>query len=93
MQTIYVVDSPGTHIIGIVAIYQNGQSEMGSITINVATDLSPITLSPIPSTAIYDLQGRKVRFSSSLPHGVYIKKDGVPPTLPTATTSKTASWG
>ena len=69
--------SPGTHIIGIVAIYQNGQSEMGSITINVATDLSPITLSPIPSTAIYDLQGRKVRFSSSLPHGVYIKKDGV----------------
>ena len=69
--------TPGTHIIGIVAIYQHGQSEMGTITINVSTSITTPALSSTPSTEIYDLQGRKVRLSSSLPRGVYIKKDGV----------------
>ena len=65
--------SPGTHIIGIVAIYKNGESEMGTITINVSTSITIPTLSDTTSPQIYDLQGRKMEHAKS---PIYIIKDG-----------------
>jgi hypothetical protein len=64
--------SEGMHNVGIIAIYQHGQSEMGTITINVDTAISLPTLSTNNSAPqIFDLSGRKIK-TPSLSHGVYI---------------------
>ena len=64
--------SEGMHTVGIIAIYQHGQSEMGTITINVDTAISLPTLSTNNSAPqIFDLSGRKIK-TPSLSHGVYI---------------------
>ena len=65
------------HIIGICAVYENGQSEMAYYEIGTTTavisHLTPLTSHPSP---LYDLQGRKIDNRKSvnrkLPKGIYV---------------------
>ena len=64
--------------VGIVAVYQNAVSEMATVTVNVSTDMIPVTLlSAEPAADVYTLSGQKVRQQlNQLPKGIYIIRSG-----------------
>lgn len=68
----------GTHTIGIVAIYQGGASEMGTITVNVGTGIAHMTLGSDNNVdTLYDITGRQITGDRRhLPHGIYITRQG-----------------
>lgn len=68
----------GSHTVGIVAVYQNAVSEMATVTVNVSTDMIPVTLqSAEPAADVYTLSGQKVRQQlNQLPKGIYIIRSG-----------------
>ena len=68
--------SAGYHIIGICAVYQNGQSEMAYYETDDVTAVNGLNVAPAVS-ALYDLQGRKTGNGKSanrkLHKGIYVK--------------------
>jgi len=67
--------TPGTHIVGIQAIYQSGASQVAEYTITT-TDMAQVTLgSPKDVTAVYSLSGLYLGNAiHPLPAGIYIVK-------------------
>ena len=67
----------GTHVLGIVAVYQGGESAMGTITITV-TGLSQVALdSDSVSPTLHSITGQQVGNNlSRLPRGIYIIQQG-----------------
>ena len=70
--------SEGTHIIGIVAVYQNTVSEMGTIIVDIATDITHATYCQDKDMGnIYTLSGQKMNQQpQQLPKGIYIIQSG-----------------
>lgn len=76
----FTIDSlaPGTHTIGIVAVYKSGQSEMGEYVVDVATGIQTVQLdSQAASGEVYSLSGQKLgQRYADLPTGIYLVKKG-----------------
>ena len=70
--------SEGSHVVGIRAIYKNGESELVEYVINVATGISHVSLTPTGQVAVWSLSGQFLgQSAASLPAGVYLmKKNG-----------------
>ena len=70
--------SEGSHVVGIRAIYKNGESELVEYVINVATGISHVSLTPTGQDAVWSLSGQFLgQSAASLPAGVYLmKKNG-----------------
>lgn len=67
----------GQHTIGIVAVYQNGSSEMAEYVVDVTTGIATIMLDSAvdASSEIYSLSGQRMEARwSSLPKGIYLVK-------------------
>ena len=65
--------TPGYHVVGIVAIYLNGQSEMTEYTIGNTVGIATVACRPAPTAqqaTLYDLGGR--RLSNAPAHGIYL---------------------
>lgn len=67
----------GSHTVGVVAVYKNSVSEMGTYNI-VASGIGSVRLEPMSADAeVYDVFGRKINAKlQSLPRGVYVVKSG-----------------
>ena len=66
----------GTHIIGIVAVYPNGDSPMGTITITV-TAIARVTLDNGSAATLHTITGQKVGGDlSRQQRGIYIIQQG-----------------
>ena len=70
--------SEGSHVVGIRAIYKNGESELVEYVINAATGISYMSLTPAGQDAVWSLSGQFLgQSAASLPAGVYLmKKNG-----------------
>ena len=69
----------GTHIVGVTAVYQDGESPMGTLTITV-TGLARPTFTPEATTTISNIAGQQVGADlSRLPRGLYIIQQGTQP--------------
>ena len=69
--------SEGTHTIGITAIYKNGQSEYGTITVNITNGVATITADTTTAGNAFTLSGMKASTTNNtLPKGIYIVKQG-----------------
>jgi len=68
--------SEGEHVVGIVAVYQNAESEMTTITVNVTSGIAHIVLDKNDGgTEFYSVAGVRMTGSwSALPSGVYLMK-------------------
>lgn len=67
----------GQHTIGIVAVYQNGSSEMAEYVVDVTTGIATVMLdSAVDTTSeIYSLSGQRMEARwGSLPKGIYLVK-------------------
>ena len=66
----------GVHTIGIVAVYQNSESEMGTVTVNVTAGVAQVLLDADGSPAcFYTVEGVRMGSRwSDLPKGVYVVK-------------------
>ena len=70
--------SDGMHVIGIVAVYKNGESEMGTITVNVTNGVETVArnANEEPQT-VYTISGQQVvADGTKLQKGFYIVKNG-----------------
>ena len=70
--------SEGQHTIGITAVYKNGESEMGTITVNVTSSVANITATTGTDTReAFTLSGQKTNATPAImPKGIYIVKKG-----------------
>ena len=70
--------SEGQHTIGITAVYKNGESEMGTITVNVTSSVATITATTGTDTReAFTLSGQKTNATpATMPKGIYIVKKG-----------------
>ena len=68
----------GTHTVGIVAVYQNGQSEQAEYVIDIATGIKTVHLdSQVPAGEVYSLSGQRLgQRYADLPAGIYLVKKG-----------------
>ena len=68
--------APGQHVVGIKAIYKNGESEMGEYIIDVVSGIETVTLdTTMPSGEVYNLSGQKLGTRLiDLPAGIYLVK-------------------
>ncbi len=67
----------GQHTIGIVAVYQNGSSEMAEYVVDVTTGIATVMLDSAvdASSEVYSLSGQRMETRwGSLPKGIYLVK-------------------
>ena len=62
----------GYHIIGICAVYQNGQSEMAYYEMGTTTAVNELDAIPTVS-ALYNLSGRRLDSRMTMKKGIYVK--------------------
>lgn len=62
----------GYHVIGICAVYQNGQSEMALYKIGEAAAVHELESAPVTSV-LYDLLGRRLDGRAPMKKGIYVK--------------------
>ena len=70
--------TPGQHVVGIKAVYKNGESEMGEYVIDVVSGIEIVTLdTTMPSGEVYNLSGQRLGSRlADLPAGIYLVKSG-----------------
>ncbi|MBR5688409.1 MAG: choice-of-anchor J domain-containing protein [Prevotella sp.] len=70
--------TPGQHVVGIKAIYKNGESEMGEYVIDVVSGIATVRLDTMTTDGeVYNLSGQKLGTRlSDLPAGIYLVKSG-----------------
>ena len=76
----FVLTTPttaGEHIVGIKAIYQNGESETAEYRLTVEkSGIATLTAASAAHAACYNLQGMRLGNTQSLPHGIYVVRSG-----------------
>ena len=69
--------TPGEHTVGIKAIYQNAESETAEYRLTVeSSGIATVQCTLLTHADCYNLQGMRMDNTQSLPHGIYLVKNG-----------------